>query len=506
MSLPANKSEWPPAQWSPLFDMVTESAAWWQGDVNALRSQYVGAKLRPSQFDGGVVGATSRFFWGKPQLGGQAEKRVHAPLAADIAWTSASLLFDSPPTFTHDDELVQERLDALIDEGFAASLLVAGESCSALGGIYGRVQWDTSVSDAPWIEWVDADSAIPEWRHGKLVAVTFVDVLPKLDDGKDVYRLLSRYTVGQIEHTVYQGTDANIGIAVPLTAHPTTQNLLVHEGNIFRTGVNHMLCDYIPNARPVVGFRRDGQLRNMGRPDISPDIYPLLDALDEVWTKLMREIRLGQARITVPDYMLSNGRPGQPAVFDVDREIYDPMHTNPTEGVKPEFHQPTLRVDEHLRTAEALVREIIGRVNLSPISFGMMDTGSGTVTAREITAKWQASLQTWRAKSRYWRHGLVNLVEGLLHADALLHGANLQLDQRVQVQFAEPVQETELEKAQTIQALDSARAISTEEKVMRLHADWTPDEIGEETGRILSEQGIQAPLPELKLDEALDDM
>lgn len=496
MSLPHNDTTWPPSQWQPVFDMAAESASWWEGDPKNLSAQYAG-KIRAAQFDGGVVGATARFFWGKPQLRGQSQQKMHIPLAADIAATSASLLFDTPPTITHADETVQQRLDTLVNsEAFAAQLLVAGESASALGGVYWRVQWNQAIAPTPWLEWVDVDSAIPEWQYGRLVAVTIVEQLPTIDE-KTTHRLLTRYTPGRIEYQLMAGRDNNLGKTIPLTEHPTTEGLaaLLTDGDGMATGVNVMLAGYIPNARPVVRFRRDGQLRNMGRPDLSPDIYDLLDALDETWTKLMREIRLGQMRITVPDYMLDTHGPGQGASIDVDREIYDTLAAPPSSNMGPQFHQPQLRVDEHLRTAEAIIREVIRRVNLSPITFGLTDSTAGQMTAREITAKWQASLQTWKAKVRYWRAGLNEAAVAILHIDALLRGEPLNLDELPVVEFAPPVQETTLDKAQTVQALEAARAISTKQKVTQIHPEWNSTAVEEETAAILREQaGVFDPV------------
>ena len=46
----------------------------------------------------------------------------------------------------------QAWLDELIDDGFHTRLLEAAEMCAALGGVFLRIVWDTSVSDKPWIQ------------------------------------------------------------------------------------------------------------------------------------------------------------------------------------------------------------------------------------------------------------------------------------------------------------------------------------------------------------------
>ena len=89
---------------------------------------------------------------------GEKRTRTHIPLAGDIAQTSASLLFSRPPELktTLDPGPAatanQAWLDDLIDDGFHTRLLEAAEMCSALGAVYLRIVWDTSVADKPWIQ------------------------------------------------------------------------------------------------------------------------------------------------------------------------------------------------------------------------------------------------------------------------------------------------------------------------------------------------------------------
>lgn len=501
MTLPAPKSPWPPEQWQPLMNMVAESAAWWRGDAKALDAHY-GGKTRPSQLAGGVVGAASRFFWGSPAPVGQSVKKVHVPLAADLAATSASLLFETPPTFRVPDEggndIAQQRLDLMLNnEEVPADLLVAGESCAALGGVYARVMWDTDISDTPWIDWVDADSAIPEWSYGKLIAVTFVEELPKVD--KDVWRLFSRYTAGRIEYGLYAGSVSDVGRVVPLTGHPATTALAdtVDSDSGVDTHATGLCSWYFPNARPVVGFREDGQLRNMGRPDIAPDLHDLFDLLDETWTDLQREMRMAKARIVVPKNWLKTGGLGEGASFSYDREVYEGMNINDQNGdAKAEFIQPDIRVEKYLMIATAIVKEVLRRANYSPSTFGLDTEGGGSgMTAREIEDRHKISVQTWKAKSRYFRQGLSLLARDLVEVDAHLNQTEAVLTRLPQVDMPAPVQETMLDKGQTIQALESARSVSTETKVDILWPEWDDKRREVEVDRIKAEHGTSVVDP-----------
>lgn len=509
MALPKPRTTWPIPAWEPLHDMISTAAVWWEGSANGLEAHYAGPRYRESQFAGGVVGAAARMFWGKPRTNGQPRKKLHLPLAADIAGMSANLLFETPaqahlaqsgdvdgePVRAGNDAAA-ERLDALFNtDAMASSLLVAAESCAALGGVYGRVMWDQTLQPDPWIDWVDADSAIPEWRYGRLAAVTFVEVLPTVDR-KITHRLLTRHSTGRIEYGLYAGKEGDLGDIIPLDGHPSTSSLagIVDADAGISTGLDRSTAVYIPNVQPIPSFRRDGQLRHMGRPDLPADTYGLLDMLDEVWTDLKRELRTAKARVIVPESMLEFRGAGKGGEYDAEREVYSVVADGP-DALAPQFFQPQIRVDAYLRTCDAIVREVLRRASYSPGTFGLSDGSTGAVTAREIEANSRATLQTFKAKARHWKAGLSHLAAAMVELDAILNRTGAVLEDLPEIDIAPPVQETLLDKAQTLQALESARAISTDEKVRVLHPDWDEQRIDREVATIHQEQGVMVGDP-----------
>ncbi|NKR53031.1 hypothetical protein GS481_02445 [Rhodococcus hoagii] len=68
----------------------------------------------------------------------------------------------------------------------------------------------STIADNAWIDFVDADRAIPEFRWGRLVAVTFWSELTG-GDGQEVWRHLERHEPGYIVHAVYKGTATSLG-------------------------------------------------------------------------------------------------------------------------------------------------------------------------------------------------------------------------------------------------------------------------------------------------------
>jgi hypothetical protein len=54
-----------------------------------------------------------------------------------------------------------------------AKLLESTDTCAAFGAAHLGAAWDTDVADSAWIDLVLPDSAAPEFRYDRPVAVTF---------------------------------------------------------------------------------------------------------------------------------------------------------------------------------------------------------------------------------------------------------------------------------------------------------------------------------------------
>src|SRR2546421_9413663 len=98
---------------------------------------------------------------------------------------------------------------------------------------------------------VDADAAVPEWRWRHLSAVTFWETLDR-SDGSTVLRHLERHEPGRIVHTLYQGSDDELGRPLPLGEHPATAWAapLVDADGAIPTGTKRLTAGYVPNIRP----------------------------------------------------------------------------------------------------------------------------------------------------------------------------------------------------------------------------------------------------------------
>jgi len=498
MPLPEPNSEWPPKDFRAALRTIAEWSAWYSGEPDELRKVYGGTTTsypanRPSQFRGGLVGAVSRMIWGRPTPTGEADERLHIPLAGDIATISADLLFAEPVTLTaaqdlpDDDRKAQQVKLEQLGEQLHPVLLEAAEVAAGLGGVYLRDAWDQTVADGPWTSAVHADAAIPEFRYGRLAAVTFWWVIER--DEQRVVRHLERHELGVIEHGVYDGTADSLGKPAALGRYAATRLL----EPAVATGIDVLTAGYVPNMRPNRAWRSQPQVCHLGRSDYGTGTVGAMGALDEAWTSLMRDLDLGRARAILPSYMLEHLGPGQGAAFAADRRYFVGLNMPPNAapGTNPvTLSQPLLRVAEHLQITQELMLRVISSAGYSAQSLGL--AGEVAITATEVTNKRERSLVTRGRKELYW------VPEIAKRAQALLMLGNKHFDWGLPdvmpaVSLADAVQPDLGTIAAAVEMLARAEAASIEQRVRYVHPDWDDDLVLAEVARIKDDTAGSVP-------------
>lgn len=512
MPLPTADTAWPPPTLAPALARFKVHDAWWSGDPEQLRNHYQsftgGHTTRPAQHAGGIVGAAARMWWGRPAPANEPDAKLHVPLAGDIATAYANLLFGEPIKITSEDEATNARLDQLLDEGMQARLLEAAETVGALGGAYLRPVHDPTVADRPWIDVVAPDAGQPEWRGGRLHAVNLWSVV-QTSSGREhlVWRHIERHEPGRIVHALYQGTRDKIGRPVPLEDVDSVAHLAEQvdpDGGI-DTGWPGLSCVYVPRVRPNRGWRNHPALAPMGR-SLFDGAEPLFDALDETYSSLMRDVRLGKGRIIVGDDALDDLGRGRGAVHDPDREVF--YRTAAMSKDMPITSvQFDIRVDPLLRVAGNLVNTILRRCGLNGSTLGEPDDAGPAMTAREVLTKERRSMLTRETGVRYWTPELLDLF-----------GATLALDNRVfpdhgvdpaapmTVQFPDTVTEDPTTLAGTVEALFRGQAASARTRIETMHPDWSTTQVDEEEARVLAEFGVAALVDPMYPDEPDTDL
>lgn len=514
--MPTTNRPWPPPEMNPVTYMWRQWNSWWDGSPDLLQWTYynlganspVGRSFfattgepglpipRPGQFRGGLLGSISYSFWGAPVPPGEKRQKLHCPIAADIATTSAELLFSKPPVITASNAGNQAALDDLMGDNTHAKLLEAAETCSAMGGVFVRVVWDTDVSDEPMLDVVPADAAVPLFSYGKLMAVTFWRVIS--DDGAEVVRHLEMHAPGQnaIFHSVYVGDQTDLGRIYPLTDFPETANFAQYlsEGNAITfpdMPQDASTVVYVPNILPNKIWRDLGPaVAPLGRSDYS-GVEPFMDSLDEVYSSWQRDIRLAKARLIVPQQYLDSIGRGKGAVFDPSREVYSPISMMTSGGGTNDImaNQFAIRVQEHQATAGEYINRIVQGAGYSGQTFGEYDSQGAAMTATEIRARERKTLITRDKKVLYWRPAIRDIMYGWLAVKRAVFNDTTVTPERPEAEFPETITADPLELAQTANTISQAEAASKETLVRIVHPDWTDAEVKQEVQMLYAELG-----------------
>lgn len=500
MPIPAPNTPWLPQPWDFAYKAFAENEAWWIGDTAKLeqlyrREEQATHHRRGTPMRGGVVGAASRMFWGRPVPAGENRTRIHVPAPADLATLASDLVFAEPPTVKLDEKNKQAsaRLDLIANSDDAhATFNQMGEQKSALGAAVLVTRWDTAVEDHAWLETVAADVVIPVFRSGRMVEVT---MWTEYVDGNVYWRHLEHHAIGYIEHALYQGTAENLGRRVPLTERAETAGFaaLVNAQSVIVTGIDRLTASYNPNM-PTAAWRKKGVLAHTGRSDFA-QLHPLFDWLDETFSSWMRDLRQGAGKILVPEAVLDFGGIGKGASFDMGREVFAGLNMpgDPSK-VAIDKVQFDIRVEEHERTAFAIYREILRKAGFSPSAWGEYSGGS-EMTATEVQDRKSASERTRDKKILRDRAAIARQSAVALELDGMLFpgkgGGRFDLPT---VEFPDVSQESPEVLARTLSLLDAAGAISTEQKVRRANPDWEDSEVNAEVAAIRAERGT-APDP-----------
>lgn len=435
--------------------------------------------------------AESGSFWKR-----NGKCRVHVPVGADIAATSADLLFGEEPRFLCSDDkgenvdcTHQQRIDKLVKQNNLFGLLnEAAETCAALGDVYLKLNWRTDEVDHPIITVVQGDTAWPEYVLGTLKCIHFFTLLKRDNKSSVVWRIHERYERGKIMMTVFKGGDNDLG----KEADEAMLTELGYERECIAP-VDEMLAVHIANMKP----NRMNRSGVHGRSDFD-GLRDLMDSLDEAYSSWMRDIRLAKARLIVPAEYLRR-KPSEmfqkdgeyTYEFDEDVETLVALDIDTSKAgastITPS--QFEIRSKEHADTCMDLIRNIVTKAGYAPQTFGIDIEGNAqSGTALHIREK--KSFGTRSKKQTYWQSPLEKIMTAMIRLDAILYpGEGSKADGEVSVHFSDNIGNDLSTLASAIELLDRAKAVSTEIKISMLHPDWTKKQISDEVTKVKAENG-----------------
>mgnify|MGYP002142690922 CR=1 FL=1 len=246
----------------------------------------------------------------------------------------------------------------------------------------------------------------------------------------------------------------------------------------------------------VAQLRASGALSYLGRSSYE-GVIPQLSALDEAWSSWMRDIRLGKARLYVPqDALLSLGR-GKGATFDSEQELHVPLDMGPNpDANKIQDVQFNIRMEEHRATLMFAVETAIRDAGYSMQT--LSGTGDVAMTATEVASRERRSLLTRGRKVQYNSPVLRDMLEALLAIDAVKFGPDGVQPATVKLEWPKWVFVDPMDTASTVQLLRDAQVVSQETALRMLHPEWDDDEIQKERARLVLEQSgavLDIPVP-----------
>lgn len=517
MPMPAANTPWPPKAWAPAYAQYAENDAWLTGNTKALAAIYGGQSNTSTHsragkpHHGGIVGAASRLFWGRPAPANEQRTRLHLPIPADLATLASDLQYSDPPVTTFVDSTedtntsAEQRLNEILnDDAHHAMLNSMGEIKSALGGTIIIPRWDRELEDHVWLDYAAADTAIPTFRHGRLVEVT---LWSEYTDGTHVFfRHLEHHTIGSIEHALYRGTVNNLGQRVPLQEHPATEAYasLVDADSRILTGIDRLTAAYLTNA-PALSWRKSGVLKDAGRSDFN-QLAPLFDNADEAWSSWMRDLKLGAGKLIVPEHYLRSNGPGAGASFDLFQEMFVGINVaGDSEKLEITPQQFQIRVQEHSDTLDKVMLQILHKAGFSPSAWGLGDKAGSQATATEIQQRERRTETTRSKKNLYDRKVLSRMGSVALELDGILFPGKGGGRYDLNVVFPDISRTDPKVEAETIGLLKVADAISTETAVRRANPDWDDTAISEEVARIQQVKSAQQPPDPFTFDRVNND-
>lgn len=505
MTLPTDpRYKLPPEGMKHIYHQYAEHDAWYSGSGEKLAYIYSGMVMpyggRNPEFwyapNQPVPYFQKAMFWAK-ELYEERRTMLHVPVAGDVATTSSNLLFAEPPRIripdafeeapTPESVKSQDRLDRIIQEGGVINKLAeAAETCAALGGVILKPVWDKELADYPILAVDQPDNAILEFKWGILVACTLFKVIQYDDQTQKFWRLLERHEKGTLEYGLYIGSDEELGQKMPLSYHPETADL----EDIIHTQIEGILPRYIPNMKPNRKMRGSP----LGQSDYAGS-EGLMDSLDEVYTSWMRDIRLGQGRIVVPEHFLEKDHVTGKLKFDVDKEIFTSIEADPltsqTLGIS--YNQFAIRAQEHEQTALNLIERIVSTAGYSPQSFGLNIAGRAE-SGFSLTIRERKSFMTKSKKESYWKSVVEDVIEMMLIIDKV-HLGNQTAPFRPTVEFQDSIQSDIGQLATSVELINRAQAASIETKVRLLHPDWSEEQVKNESKLIQDQTAITVTMP-----------
>ncbi|MBC1231501.1 hypothetical protein HB816_13685 [Listeria booriae] len=292
---------------------------------------------------------------------------------------------------------------------------------------------------------------------------------------------------------------------------PLASNKLPDEVNRFVANLNIQLN--IPVALGIEGFGAyliqntpsNSRYPNLelGESDLS-QCHDLLLGIDYTFTMYMRELEKTKTKVAASERLFrrkKNVVKGKDEwSFNPDEDYYmlfkGTLDAGATVKDMMQFLQGEFRDANYRETMEYFAQKAVSKAGYNPSTFNL---GNREVKATEIWSLQDATVRKIEKKKRLIQNPYEQMLWDFLYLlMKLREGATLlSSDTRVIVEFPDPMAVNLNELSSTLNNMNSAVAMSVEEKVKLVHPKWEDDEVQKEVARIYLENMIgEVPDPE----------
>lgn len=447
-------------------DVLTEYFLWFMGDEDLLREYYQNFNLRINTL---ISLKSDNYFYSNIATG---QRVVHSGLPYSISATKARVLFSSPVIVT-----VEELEKITIDQDRLHNILIlntidlinktAAKTESWSGCVAYKIIIKPDV-DYPIVQLFDKrrfEILTIDNRIQEIVFTTHFKVESKL------FELHERYGFGFIKNDLFE-----------VISHDDKKQ--VNLKTIDQTKEVEPLVEFLGNFI-AAGFKPNETM--WGRSDYQGQLSEF-DALDEAWSGFVRDVRLGAAKVYIPENMQQRDKDGKLLKFNEFNNNINMLANDMNEKSNNElkFQQADIRADEYKITLNEIKDNVLENVGLSPVTLGRQgDLNDSGIARRE---KEKATIRTRSEMIEMWKPFLESLYEKLLKAQDLIDGNNKTepKDYVVNVKFPAYIEPNSPEEIKNAKELVEADLMS-KKKMMIEHLGRTVDEADEEINQIIAE-------------------
>lgn len=331
-----------------------------------------------------------------------------------------------------------------------------------------KLSYDPDVSEYPIVEVYNPLEYKPIYKRDRLNKIIFIN---KYYDGE--YELEEEYGKGYIDYFLYHVVDGN---RIPVE------------------------LDYIEETKDLerIDFtNKDLMLAIEKKVDKSDyeNIISEFDSLDEAWSQLMDEIRLGRSEVYVPEMLLTN------KTFNKFRKNYAVLGSDMRENGtnKIEHIQPDIRPEAYQTTINVITNNILLAVGLSPFTVGIDDGIGANSSGDALTKREASSLRTRDEMVKSWEPFLEEFFSLLLKANDEFVKKSIQ-DYEIKVDFGDYITPSREEIINQVKTMIDGNIIDTEKALEEIYGEL--DE--EEKIRILANTGSVTEPTEEQLSEGVE--